>query len=303
MKSKRKTKLNWSKAFLLFLAFAACLFLLSACSSGASDASPSKAPDDDVEVPDVSAIVEQYLPVESTLESEGGKYYGPSLDSVYTGYGRFEYTAGGVYEGEFVDSLREGTGTFTWENGDSFTGTWKKDKMVEGTYTFANGSTFTGTFKDNKFTDGSFTAKNIPKKYNLKSFSANYVSGKVDTVKFTTTDGTKYDGKISGEATITYASGNKYKGKVSKGVRSGTGTYYWVKDGKTTAYYEGAWKKGKMEGEGKYHYSSKKYPYVKGTFTKGKLNGKATYYNDSKHTFTTTWEDGVCKKVEKSKKK
>ena len=294
MREKANAGRTWRNSILILITVILSASLLLGCSSESSTNIPAK---EDETQEDVSSLVTELLPVYSVLESEGGTYYGPAIEGVYTGSGEFHHNPGGVYTGEFVNSKREGSGSFVWENGDTFIGTWKNDAMEEGTYTFSDGRTFTGTFHENQFWNGEYTVVSLPAKHSLKSFSATFVSGKVDALSFITAKGTKYDGQINGNANIEYASGNKYFGSVKDGSRDGNGTYYWTKNGKTIAFYEGSWTNGLMDGLGSYHYTENKYPYVRGVFVNGKLDGEAIYYKEAGNTFTTTWKKGVCKKV------
>ena len=282
------------KVLIILLLLAICFFSIVCGSAGNT---PNPTIEKQIGQPEESEIQLVAQLIDSVLESEGGTYYGPALDGVYTGSGEFRYLSGGVYQGEFSNSKREGSGIFTWENGDSFTGTWKDDSLVEGIYTFTDGRTYAGTFQNNQFSDGVYTVASIPAELKLVSFSATLVSGQVDSVCFTTSKGTKYDGQMTGVATIEYASGNKYIGSVLDGVRDGNGTYYWMEKGSVISYYDGPWENGRMSGEGCYHYSANVYPYVKGTFVKGKIDGTAIYYKEAGNTFTSTWRNGVCQKV------
>lgn len=231
------------------------------------------------------------------LESEGGTYFGPVSELIYNGVGEFQHLEGSIYQGEFNNSLRNGLGTFIWKNGDSFTGTWSDDLMMEGTYRFADGRSFTGTFKDNRLFSGEFTFGNAASAFDLTSLTIAYASGYPMRIAWKAGDGSSYDGELYGWAVIHYADGSSYDGEVKGGSRSGNGTYRWKSNGNVTAYYEGEWFDGQMNGEGIYHYSGEKYPYLEGTFVNGKPDGIAVYYKEAGNTFDTTWAKGTCYKV------
>ena len=225
-----------------------------------------------------------------------------SNDSFDRGYFDSETTfaSGGTYIGSIEGSKRGGEGTFVWENGDSFSGIWEDDKMADGTYSFADGRSYTGSFKNNKFDTGVFSLGSLTTEKGFESFEALFTSGNLTGFNFKTTDGLSYNGDISGDASITYKSGNTYVGEVKNGVRHGDGEFKWKSNSSVTASYDGDWVEGVMSGSGSYYYSASSYPYITGTFVNGKPDGTATYYKESGNTFTTTWANGTCSKVVES---
>lgn len=244
-----------------------------------------------------SADIEQQMTI---VESEGGEYIGRVIESVYEGEGQFQYIDGGIYSGDFTDSERSGTGIFEWPNGDIFSGSWLEDQMVEGTYMFSTGASYAGTFTDNQFNTGTYDLGEGASGKGYKSFVVKIVDGEINSVDFQTTGGLDYDGKINGQATIVYPSGNQYSGNVKNGVRSGEGKFKWVSNGTVVASYDGNWKDGVMSGTGSYYYSSNSYPYITGKFVNGKPDGTATYYKGAGNTFSTTWSNGSCTSVKES---
>lgn len=261
------------------------------------------------------AISEAY----TSIESEGGTYYGPATGMEYYGTGEFHYLSGGVYEGSFSNSERKGEGTFTWDNGDSYTGTWENDQMKEGTYTWANGDSFNGTWENNNmakgkyfFADvGTFTGTiangilssgtitlNVSEDASYSSYIIEYEDGKVSNSNIVFKDGTKLSGLINGKAEITYPNGDTYTGTVENGVRNGNGTYTWYNASKAEiAKYVGEWKDGAMHGVGAYFYTSDAYPKLSGSFENGKPKGTLIYYKEAANTFDTVWSNGKCTKV------
>lgn len=233
----------------------------------------------------------------SIVESEGGVYWGELFGTDYSGEGQFQHLSEGIYTGRYADSMREGEGKFIWSNGDSFDGSWIADQMHEGTYTFANGHTYTGSFENNKFEDGNYSLGPDCEMQGFLSFSAEYSNGVLDKINFKTKDGLTYSGAVSGEAKITYPSGNTYVGNVVNGQRFGNGIFTWYRNGSKIASYSGIWMNGQMNGSGKYYYTSNNYPYLSGSFTAGKPDGAATYYKESGNAFITTWSNGKCTKA------
>ncbi len=232
--------------------------------------------------------------------ANGLTYTGTFTDGMF-GSGSFDsettFASGGTYVGDIEHALRGGKGVFVWINGDSFSGIWENDQMASGTYTFADGSVYKGTFKNNKYNTGTFTLSALAKEKGFSCFEAMITSGKVSGFKFETIDGLSYDGDITGEASITYKSGNKYVGNVKNGVRHGNGIFKWIENSIIVASYNGGWTDGVMNGNGSYYYSANSYPYITGTFVNGKPAGRATYYKESGNTFNTIWSDGKCVEV------
>lgn len=233
----------------------------------------------------------------SVVESEGGMYFGEILGTDYSGEGSFQHLSEGLYTGTYEDSKREGKGVFIWSNGDSFDGTWSADQMHEGTYTFANGHTFNGTFEDNNFDDGIYRLGTDCEAKGFTQFEATISDGIILELNFTTNTGLTYSGEVTGEAKITYPSGNVYEGDVVQGERSGTGTFKWYSNNNLIGLFSGSWKNGQMDGNGTYYYSANSYPYLVGTFVAGKPDGTATYYKEAGNAFITTWLNGKCTKA------
>lgn len=228
------------------------------------------------------------------VETSDGTYYGAVQNAVFTGVGVFQHLDGSTYTGVFSKSQRNGAGLFYWANGDTFHGTFAGDQMVEGTYTFADGRTYTGTFSGNQWADGTFTLGGAAAAIGFKEFSASISNGKIESLIFTMTNGTHYNGNLNGYAEIQYPSGDTYAGNVENGKRSGSGTFHWMSGGTVVASYNGNWEDDLMDGQGTYNYNSGDYPYVEGTFQKGLLEGKATYYKEKGKSFKTLWKNGVC---------
>ena len=255
----------------------------------------------------------------SVLDSEGGTYFGPVVHMEYEGIGEFQYLKAGRYEGEFSESQRSGNGTFIWDNGDSFSGTWLNDDMLEGTYTFSDGAVFKGTFELNRMKEGTLTYADGTSfkgtfSYNriytgtfslgpameekgFTEFEETFTDGVISDIRYQKPDGTSYNGKVSGKATIKYPNGDKFEGTVANGERS-DGTYTWLDDsGKTAAKYVGKWENGVMNGKGIYYFSSASYPNLTGTWKNGKPDGSCVYYKETDNKFNTTWVNGRCTAV------
>lgn len=232
----------------------------------------------------------------ATVKSAGGKYVGPLNNEYYEGEGQFSYLKDGIYTGNFSASKRSGNGTFKWKNGDIYVGTWVNDNMDTGTYTFKDGRSYKGKFVNNKIFKGHVELGAAAANFGFLSFAADINDGKLHAIVYKKSDGSTYNGFLTGYAEIRYATGNTYVGNVVNGVRSGSGTFRWMTNNyqTTIAYYTGEWADDDMNGTGTYFYSSATYPNITGKFTNGNLNGYATYNKDASTSFTTSWKNGLC---------
>ena len=240
----------------------------------------------------------------------GETYTGDWQDSYMSGNGTVTFPGVGTYTGSMAESKRNGYGTFTWLSGDKYEGNWENDEMSgDGTYTFPDGGVFSGTFAANKAVYGKYTYDITLSKDAQESDISHIeytLTSEYKNLKFETKGGLTYSGEASalfseGEATITYPSGNTYKGKLSKGKRDGYGKFSWIdSNGKTTSYYEGMWKQDKMQGQGRYYYSSSAYPYLYGSFADNAPSGTLTYIKEANNTFETVWSKGTCKSIKET---
>lgn len=91
----------------------------------------------------------------------------------------------------------------------------------------------------------------------------------------------------SGQGTLTYNSGNVYKGLFRKGRFQGLGTFHFKKGGYCAAYFE----KGKMQGGANCTYSSGN-KYV-GNMNKGKRHGSGSMTYSSGAKYGGSWKNGA----------
>jgi len=122
------------------------------------------------------------------------------------------------------------------------------------------------------------------------SFSgvANFAEGKISgqaSINFTS--GEKYvgewkDSKLHGQGTYTYANGNKYVGEFKYGKSDGRGIYYYLASGTewTGDKYVGEWKDGSRNGQGTY--STEVGVIGLGEWADGKPNGRFIEYRADK---------------------
>ncbi len=230
-------------------------------------------------------------------ESADGTYIGEIVNGVYSGQGEFRYLSEATYSGKYEDSQRSGKGTYTWPNGDSYTGTWEDDNMRYGKYTFADGRYYEGSFDRNHYDNGDYYLGKACAANGYSEFHATIKNQQVEKLAFKTTAGLTYVGELSGNANITYTSGNTYSGIVDNGIRSGKGTFKWFSNGTMTAYYEGDWINDIMDGQGIYHYTQNQYPYLMGMFKQGKPEGNLTYYKEAENAFDTVWSNGAVTSI------
>ena len=90
------------------------------------------------------------------------------------------------------------------------------------------------------------------------------------------------------------ASGNKYEGSFSSGVKSGNGLMNWANG----ASYSGKWSNDTMDRQGEYHYApGSSGSKLVGNFSNGKPDGECTWYQSDGTSYKTVWENGTCVKV------
>ena len=227
--------------------------------------------------------------------SDGTTYIGDCSEKSLDGRGTMVFTNSDQYTGSYENGLRNGQGVYTWASGDKYDGAWKNDMMSgTGTYTFVNGSYVSGTFECNVFTDGKYHIEND---FGVYTFTVK--DGEPISVYRVLTNGTKYegemtDGKLTGQAQITYSNGDSYSGFVENGVKTGQGNYKWA----SGASYDGSWAKDRMDGSGTYYYPESDDGYkLVGTFVDGKPNGECKYYETSSTYYKTDWSNGKCVKI------
>ena len=229
------------------------------------------------------------------IYSDGTTYTGECDSENLNGQGTMTFTSSDQYTGSFENGLRNGQGVYTWASGEKYDGSWEKDLMSgTGTYTFVNKSYVSGTFEDNVFVDGKYHIEND---FGVYTFTVE--DGEPISVSMELTNGTKYegemtDGKLTGQAQITYSNGDSYSGFVENGVKTGQGNYKWA----SGASYDGTWSNDRMDGSGTYYYPDSDDGYMLvGTFTEGKPNGECKYYETSSTYYKTDWSNGKCVKI------
>ena len=226
---------------------------------------------------------------------DGSTYIGGCDSKGLRGTGTITFISGDIYKGTFSQGYRNGQGVYEWTSGDKYDGEWSADKMSgTGTYTYSDGSYASGTFEDNIFMNGSYHIENDFGTYTFTITNGEPTAVDMSLVSGTTYNGAMSDGKLSGQAQISYSNGDKYNGNVSDGQKSGQGTYTWV----SGASYEGKWDGDQMNGAGTYFYSSNEDGYkLVGSFENGKPNGECQYYTNTTTHYQTDWSKGKCVKI------
>ncbi len=233
--------------------------------------------------------VENYIEVELDDHTE---YHGEYQKKLIHGQGEMIFPNKDKYKGTFHKVIRKGNGKYTWKNNDVYEGEWDHDKMHgEGKYTFSNGNSYKGTFKDNKFVSG----KAYYKRNN--NYTVRYENGKATRMTSTFKNGMRIEtdldnGKVTGQAKITWPTGAKYEGYIENGQRTGEGELVYSNG----ARYVGTFVKDRLEGDCTYYYSNDQGS-LSGNFKNGKPDGQLTYTNAAGESFITDWSNGKCVKV------
>lgn len=184
-----------------------------------------------------------YLPVPlylNALVSTDGKYSTEIIDrktqiNCKTMHGvnsELNFANGSSFKGDLSEGYATGKGDYRFEDGAVYTGHFDHNKATgQGKLTIASTSkckypsTYTGSFKRG-LRDGTG-------RYELPLNGFVY-------------EGDFKDGRIEGDAFITYRNGSEYKGQVFNGLRHGSGNIVY----KSGNYYQGEWRDGVKEGHG-----------------------------------------------------
>ena len=198
------------------------------------------------------------------------------LQGPLNGTGYVELDTGVAFQGEFVDGEpADGTeGSLIIPGIGSYTGNFENRKRNGyGQFFWEDGASYAGSWKDDKMNGEG---------------------------KLTLADGTVYTGTFSannlnGDVTINFSNNDNYTGSVQNYKKTGKGIYTWA-DG---AVYDGQWFDDKMNSSGTYYYHGKSYnERLVGTFKDNKPNGTLKYYTKNGTSYSTTWQNGKCTKVE-----
>jgi hypothetical protein len=257
---------------------------------------------------------------------DGGKYVGESFQNLFQGFGVLEFADGTKYMGDFKNGEFEGEGEKTYTNGTIQKGLFGKGKYLGkisyygkpiGTTGCLDGDCENGygmhySQSNNRFF-GFFKGGKRDK------FGAYYWEDGTRWV------GQFNDGLLTGHGTYFFITGEKYVGSFIDSKRNGWGINYdpqtgykkigfWIDNTLTTAkkdmgtgcisgdckngfgkyvynngYYEGNFKNGYRNGQGKYFFDIGDY-YV-GNFFDNKFNGKGTYYYTNGERYEGEWNN------------
>ena len=95
------------------------------------------------------------------------------------------------------------------------------------------------------------------------------------------------DQAVSGEGTIQYENGDRYKGRFMNGLREGEGHMTWTNGDS----YRGTWKEGRRDGHGTMVTRDLSYT---GQWDKDKRVGRAIVQDKQGKKFDTVWMDDIC---------
>jgi len=107
-------------------------------------------------------------------------------------------------------------------------------------------------------------------------------------------DGSSFRGtfcrnRIEGKGTLEWPDGNKYEGDVKNGKPHGDGIFYFSN---SNASYEGSFKNGLRDGNGKLFYDLEKKTRYEGSWCKGERNGFGLMVYATGNTYKGMWKDG-----------
>ena len=142
-----------------------------------------------------------------------------------------------------------------FENSGNFKGDLNEGYATgKGEYRFEDGAVYSGYFDHNKATgQGKLTVASTSKCMYPSTYIGSFTRGLRDgygkyelPLNGFVYEGEFKEGRIQGEAFVTYKNGSEYKGQVFNGLRHGKGKIVY----KSGNYYEGQWREGVKEGQG-----------------------------------------------------
>tara|TARA_Y100001935_G_scaffold250578_1_gene250954 strand:+ start:252 stop:1904 length:1653 start_codon:yes stop_codon:yes gene_type:complete len=212
------------------------------------------------------------------IEFTFGEYYGECKDErTEHGFGTFifEDTStlssyfshledGAVYEGEWVDAYMEGTGALTRPDGSTYQGNFYRGRMHGlGYETKPDGTGSFVMYEDNNLSSKDYLSITSNGSSNVRQFWRNE----------------------NGEGP------QQYIGGMSRGERSGKGTYVWFGDNyQTKSTYEGDWVDNSRTGKGKFIWPDG--DTYEGDFVDGIRTGKGKLIWDNGNTYEGDFVDG-----------
>ncbi|CAM9451858.1 unnamed protein product [Ectocarpus sp. 6 AP-2014] len=228
--------------------------------------------------------------------SNGNLYEGSFSEGEASGEGTMRYANGDVYVGEWQGGQREGKGVLSLANGDRYEGDFLKGQIHgRGRYMWSDG--------------GHYEASQSAKRYICTPMKGDYMAtsrGIGHDVRFPLpnslrhgrgkrvwANGATYDGRwendrMEGDGVHVCAEGSRYEGQLRANYRHGQGRCQWgnrhdtpfrcplgyTHAGRGYCVYEGGWKLGHWEGQGKFLCVDDRT--AEGTWKKGKMDGWGT---------------------------
>jgi len=207
----------------------------------------------------------------------GSVYDGSFKKGKIDGLGTHKFSNGDVYIGGFKNGLKDGKGKYIWNSGDQYDGEWINDiKDGMGRFLYADGRLRVGEWENGR-------------PWNVKEYDEN---GKIIVEWDNGIKGIK-KGKLSGIKNkfgqwiwSKYRVDNKeweYEGEIVDGKPNGNGVLFILKH-----RYEGSFKNGLMDGQGKYTYPNGSI--YEGNWEKGQRSGKGYFMSTNGDKYDGVWK-------------
>ena len=216
------------------------------------------------------------------IDNEKGKYSGGVAKEVPHGSGKFEYSDGSTYDGQWIDGVYDGDGVFTSSGGQQYVGKFARGKREgAGSVRWPEGWVWVGRWKDDKAVGVGEYIK--PRSFSIGSAMAPRYTGEFrdgnysGTLALYSADGTvvkEMSGSLrsleglSGRGVLQWPSGEKYEGSFKDGLFDGEGRYTLPK-----RVYEGVWSQGELNGSGALKANDQYLVEYTGNFVNGRLEG------------------------------
>jgi len=219
-----------------------------------------------------------YKAVGQQVWNDGSYYDGDYAFGKFNGRGRYYHKNGDMYEGEFKDNLAYGKGSFEKMSADGdpdyfkYEGEWE-DNLPEGKGIHYNGL---GEVYNGEFSRGmknGYGEQKLIKKYVYNGgFSENKFDGEGQYTYLDDTGryykGSFKDGHFHGLGVYSFENGDLYEGGYYNGKKHGHGVLTMNAKG---IIYDGEWKDGVQDGEGKIKTIADNKEVVSGIFRNGKV--------------------------------
>jgi hypothetical protein len=226
------------------------------------------------------------IPIQN-LDKKLNAYQGLTVDKAQISqnliYKRpFQYNLNGsIYHGFWnMNGLREGYGYLIRNDGTKLEGLWKNGEIFKGRIIEVDGSYYEGKIKKTEPNgEGIYTDNNGVDRYRGNFLDGYYHGFGMELFN----DNSNYQGnfvrgEMQGKGRLTWDDKSYYEGDFVKSTITGAGIY---KSG--SHKYNGEWKDNKPDGKGRYDFTNTGSVFYDGAYVKGRKEGEGVFVNSDKN--------------------